>query len=86
MNALVGSRIVNKCQNCKHYAVSQETYYNPFHGGNPGSTDYEYTAHWCRLQRMKWPRRRLKCFEEKDTSNDGIEAPSGATAERGRLE
>jgi hypothetical protein len=35
------------CNNCKHYYVSQDTVYNPNHGGNPGCNDYEVETMWC---------------------------------------
>jgi hypothetical protein len=61
--------MVNKCQNCKHYEKTMETFYNPCHGGNPGSTDYDYPVHWCGDKEIEQPRRRVKCFVPKDTSN-----------------
>ena len=38
------------CRNCKHYYLDSETVYDPHHGGNPGSTDYERAVHWCEAQ------------------------------------
>ena len=35
------------CRTCKHYSKVYETVYNPYHGGDPGSTDYEREYSWC---------------------------------------
>lgn len=35
------------CQTCKHQTEEQETVYNQYHGGNPGSTDYDVKYWWC---------------------------------------
>jgi len=35
------------CQTCVHHARYRETVYNPYHGGNPGSTDYEVSIPYC---------------------------------------
>lgn len=37
------------CQTCKHRIVATETYYNPYHGGDCGSTDFEYDYWWCEI-------------------------------------
>ncbi len=37
----------NRCGNCAFMAESQETIYNPHHGGDPGSTDYEVPYYYC---------------------------------------
>ena len=35
------------CQTCKHQIEEQKTVYNPYHGGNPGSTDHDVNYWWC---------------------------------------
>jgi hypothetical protein len=35
------------CQSCQHNERVSRTVYNPFHGGNPGSTDYDTQINWC---------------------------------------
>ncbi len=35
------------CRTCKHYEEYEETVYNPHHGGDPGSADYEITCRCC---------------------------------------
>lgn len=35
------------CQTCKHRIIYYETVYNRNHGGNPGSTDYDFKYWWC---------------------------------------
>ena len=35
------------CKTCKHQSEEWETVYNPYHGGNPGSTDYDVKYWWC---------------------------------------
>ena len=38
------------CATCKHNVIDHETFYNPNHGGNPGSTgsaDYEVAYNFC---------------------------------------
>lgn len=35
------------CQTCLHFKTDSETIYNPYHGGDPGSTDYESKFHYC---------------------------------------
>jgi len=35
------------CGTCALFSVVEETVYNPNHGGDPGSTDYERDVPWC---------------------------------------
>lgn len=35
------------CQSCQHNERVSQTVYNPFHLGNPGSTDYDTWLNWC---------------------------------------
>lgn len=35
------------CATCGHCSYESDTVYNPFHGGDPGSTDYEEYYYWC---------------------------------------
>ena len=35
------------CASCENREEYEETIYNPYHGGNPGSTDYEIKCVWC---------------------------------------
>jgi hypothetical protein len=35
------------CQTCEYYKEDWDTFYNPDHGGNPGSTDYEVKYKYC---------------------------------------
>ena len=37
------------CQTCGFFSVEWETFYNPYHGGDPGSTDYDYKVRYCRF-------------------------------------
>lgn len=41
------------CQTCKHCIESTETYYNPYHNGDCGSTDYDYKYLWCEIYKMQ---------------------------------
>ena len=41
------------CQTCKHRIETTETYYNPYHNGDCGSTDYDYKCWWCEIHDMK---------------------------------
>jgi RNA polymerase subunit RPABC4/transcription elongation factor Spt4 len=51
------------CRTCKFLEKDSETVYNPHHGGNPGSTDWEETFFWCDhpdhadWEKFKWSRR-----------------------------
>lgn len=44
---------VKACRTCKYYSKEIETVYNPHHGGNPGSTDYERSYSWCRAKQKE---------------------------------
>ena len=35
------------CASCKHNTTDYETIYNRFHGGDPGSTDYDVAYNYC---------------------------------------
>ena len=35
------------CQTCANRKETTETVYNPYHGGDPGSTDYERSVRYC---------------------------------------
>lgn len=37
----------HQCATCAFHSVELETVYNPYHGGDPGSTDYEVKFHYC---------------------------------------
>lgn len=37
------------CQTCLHKIVLSETVYNPYHNGNPGSTDYDVSYWFCNV-------------------------------------
>jgi len=37
------------CSTCAHLEVEWETFYNPSHGGDPGSTDYDYKVSYCAI-------------------------------------
>ena len=37
------------CKTCKHRIVATETYYNPHHNGDCGSTDFDYEYWWCEI-------------------------------------
>ena len=41
------------CQTCRHRTESTETYYNPYHGGDCGSADYDYKYWWCEIHEMQ---------------------------------
>jgi hypothetical protein len=38
------------CQSCAHFKTGHDTVYNPYHDGNPGSTDYESKYHYCEVR------------------------------------
>lgn len=38
------------CASCIHNIIDHETIYNPDHGGNPGSTDYESYYNYCKVK------------------------------------
>ena len=38
------------CQSCGHNTVDSVTIYNPSHGGDPGSTDYEQQIRFCAVK------------------------------------
>lgn len=47
------------CKTCRHWSVDYQTVYNPYHGGEPGSTDYEVkyaycTAKYKEMEGMQW--------------------------------
>ncbi len=44
------------CRTCEHYVEWEETVYNPNHGGDPGSTDYEIQYKGCDLHDKKFDR------------------------------
>ena len=52
------------CQTCLHRTESTETYYNPYHNGDCGSTDYDYKYWWCEIYKMQ--------IERYSSNNDGI--------------
>ena len=63
------------CYVCKHFREDTGTVYNRYHGGNPGSTDYEDTRWWCAKngEDADWislQSRKHNCsdFEPKETS------------------
>jgi len=35
------------CATCGYCSLESETVYNPYHNGNPGSTDYDRKYYWC---------------------------------------
>jgi hypothetical protein len=41
------------CQTCRHRTESTETFYNPYHDGDCGSTDYDYKYWWCEIHKMQ---------------------------------
>lgn len=41
------------CGTCKHRIAITETYYNPYHGGDCGSTDYDYKHWWCKIYKRQ---------------------------------
>lgn len=41
------------CDTCKHRTKGTETYYNPYHGGDCGSTDFDYEYLWCEIHKMQ---------------------------------
>ena len=36
------------CQTCGNFATDYATVYDPYHGGNPGSSDWERLIEYCR--------------------------------------
>ena len=38
------------CQTCKYYCTDYNTVYNPNHGGDPGSTDYDIKFSYCEMK------------------------------------
>lgn len=72
------------CQTCKHKSEELETVYNPYHDGDPGSTDYDVKCWWCEhfekmIDRMaeffenpNWyiePRMNCEFWEEKESGS-----------------
>lgn len=49
------------CQTCIHFQADSDTIYNPYHGGNPGSTDYEAKYHYCDAREDVNLREKLVC-------------------------
>jgi hypothetical protein len=49
------------CQTCRFFFITQETYYNPYHGGDPGSTDYEYDVMCCEHEEGGIDHKRTHC-------------------------
>lgn len=41
------------CASCKHNVVEYQTVYNPYHGGDAGSTDYEVKSYWCEKKNVE---------------------------------
>ena len=41
------------CATCEYKEEGTETYYNPYHNGNPGSTDYDYKYWYCKVYKMQ---------------------------------
>ena len=35
------------CQTCGNWHATYETIYDPYHGGNPGDSDYEAQVNYC---------------------------------------
>ena len=35
------------CKTCANLLIQEKTFYNPNHGGDPGSTDYEFQTFYC---------------------------------------
>lgn len=48
------------CKTCSHLKRDSQTYYNPYHGGNPGSTDYEIPYLYCELDEEDSKKFKLK--------------------------
>jgi len=62
------------CQTCAHHEMDSETVYNPDHGGNPGSTDYEVQIPYCDADETIDLRKGPRC-DCPLWSNAGIERP-----------
>lgn len=58
------------CQTCGNWVEDSDTVYNRYHGGNPGSTDYEDYYKWCEAKEKKLhelpPSERCDCNKWKD--------------------
>lgn len=49
------------CQTCAHLGRDSNTIYNPYHGGDPGSTDYEQEFSYCEVREDVDLTKRLVC-------------------------
>ena len=59
------------CATCEHNIIDYETIYDPNHGGNPGSTDYEVPYNYCKKKEVVLNRKTLKmnCMDWKRQEN-----------------
>lgn len=49
------------CGVCRFFVETTETVYNPNHGGDPGSTDYEMQVWWCDSTDAEIPHKVCNC-------------------------
>lgn len=49
------------CQTCAHFSLGSDTVYNPYHGGNPGSTDFEVNFNYCFAKEEELKERQFNC-------------------------
>ena len=59
------------CKTCKHSDFIFETVYNPYHGGDPGSTDYEEQRWYCNKDIKDYPTSDCKLWENKKPLDTG---------------
>ena len=51
------------CQTCGSFDTFEDTVYNPDHGGDPGSTDYEVRRRWCEARQYHLTYREADCAQ-----------------------
>lgn len=42
--------VTKACRTCDNYVVDYNTIYSPYHGGEPGSNDYEIKYSYCKFK------------------------------------
>ena len=50
------------CATCRFNVVEFETVYDRYHGGNPGSTDYDVPYNWCDKREIELSKNELRMY------------------------
>ena len=62
------------CKSCRYFQSDHVTVYNRYHGGEPGSTDYERLEWWCSHPDIDKELENLRCncsqWEKKQENGD----------------